>query len=251
MKKSKITSILSAALLMSFLGPAIAQAGLRVDIRQNAEIVMKDKVYLLINHAAELWDPQRTTEKTVHSYLSWAREKKITSIATVHGETYVMPELESWYFINNDNVDLIMHSDNGQHKLRFPKAKAIVVGGGNLSVCLCETLRDVVAGMSSSSEDREILLVKEMVYDFDFFGMPSTRARLLELIDQYFLPNFPCPVQTFTGFGPIDLSKFRIEFYENSELIRAQGATGSPAIRIRLLKDAAVRTMIDQILKGH
>lgn len=211
---------------------------IEAQIRQDQVVELTAPAYIFLNHASEYWDWKKSSLDGVQNLLKISKTYGIPSIATVHGEAFLEPELEKLYYISNQNVDMIMHSDQGQHRLRFPKASTIFLGGGNLHVCLCETVRDLVSGLiPTGAEARDIIIVKEAIYDTDFQGLPQTEEELRKFISDYYLPDFPCPDQVATGYGPIQVQGIRFEFYLEDKLILSSLTESTKLIRIRFLSE--------------
>lgn len=233
--------------MLLVLAPSFGYAEIHASIIQNSPQVMPDSAYVFLNHSTAQWDSKESSRPGVNDLLSFAKANSIKSIATIHGEAFINEfGEEAEYFTNNANTDILMHSDGGAHRLKFPNAKAIIVGGGNLSVCLCESLRDVVTGVMSTTEDKEIFLADEAVYDTDHMGKPTNAKEMLAFVSNYVFPNFPCPVQQSTGFGPIDLSKVNLHFFYFGELIKKSNATDNslPTISIRFEKLQTIKNAL-------
>jgi hypothetical protein len=235
-------------LILSF--PVLIMADFRADIRQNEVKIMPGEFYAFFSHATSDWDREHKTEPTVLSMIKYSNDQKIQTIATVHSDAFVNQFNEaSFYFISNETIDYIMHSEGGQHRLKFPNAKALIVAGGNLHVCLCESIRDIVAGLSPIRSDKNIFLVEEAIFDNDFEKMPETEQEMSQFVDGFLFPNFPCSNQVSTGFGPIDTSDFNIKFFYHGKLLKELRPDGldRSTISIRFEKWDQVRLALSQI----
>ena len=235
-------------LMMSF--PFLSLAEFRANIKQNEEMIMPEKAYTFLNHSTADWDDKRLTESTVLRMVDFSKHHHMPSIATVHTDAFLNQFKEaSFYFISNQTVDYVMHSDGGHHRLKFPNAKAIMVGGGNLHLCLCESIRDIVNGLMPLKENKQIFIVHEATFDRDFSKLPETENEMSQFVDEYFFPDFACPLQVATDFGPIDTKDVNMKFFFHGKLLKESRPQheGLAELAIRYEKWPVVQAAMNQI----
>lgn len=123
-------------------------------------------MYAVVTHAEKSFDQDKTSEGVMR-LLQTAKRNSIASIGVIASP------YRDQHFKSSD-VDDLIESMNGDHKLRFPNATDFIIGGGNLSFCLCETIRDLIRNTDSKRPLR-LILVADAIYDLH--GTPATVNR--------------------------------------------------------------------------
>jgi hypothetical protein len=150
-------------------------------------------------------------------------------------------------FYKPNQVSFIVESDAGQHKFKFATAKSFLIGGGNLSLCLCELLRDLIRGTDAASQKPlNLFLVSDAIYD-DHIYLPSgiipksypkftlsdmmREPRMTDEILRKYIEhrvigredqNF-CPGQNVFHFPAVDKKSITFQIYRNSRFVGAVG----------------------------
>jgi hypothetical protein len=116
--------------------------------------------------------------------MDFANSRQIQSIGVVNGfhNRYFAQHYRdgivadpSYFWL--DRVDRFMESRGGQHRLQFTNARDFVIGGGMLTHCLCEFLRDVLRSASiARSSYLRLILVTDAIYDMSVFGDRNMQA---------------------------------------------------------------------------
>ena len=155
---------------------AIAQAPLN-PIRENKVTNMPDATYAFVIHAQPRYQSSESIIGGAEALLTCARRHQIRSLAVVNSvmeRNYVfalngtrLDPRFSWL----DNVDRYVESWGGQHRLNFPNARNFILGGGMLSWCFCEFLRDTIRGVPQTpNRPLRLILVTDAIYDPYEFG---------------------------------------------------------------------------------
>ncbi len=126
------------------------------DVDHRKKIEVPSESLVLVTHAEAQFDQGRT-KKDLTSFLSAVDTSRMPAIALTTGLAFNV------FTSNIDKrfVSSVMHSHDGSHGLVFPKAKTIVVAGGFLEQCLCETLEGVIRG---APNNLTIVIPLELVY---------------------------------------------------------------------------------------
>lgn len=215
-------------------------------LKQDHKAELKDSKYLYLNHSASYWDWEFHSLSAVEDLLIFSKQHKWTSIGAVNGDAFLAPDIAKSYYFNGQQVDYVQHSDWGAHRLEFPDAKQIIVGGGNISVCLCESLRDTVRGLINNKNDVEILMVREAIFDTDFYGMPATAEEFKKFVAEFYLPNFPCPSYTSSEYSPLSesfLTQNSLNIYYDQTLLTQPDSSAKRKINIRFVSLEKVKQL--------
>ncbi len=119
-------------------------------IRENSVVHMPGQVYAAVVHAQPRFESSETIITGARALIDFARSRGIPSLAVVNNtaERYYRYRTNGTFlderFIWLDNADRYIESHAGQHRLSFPNARDFILGGGQLSWCLCEFLRDTI-----------------------------------------------------------------------------------------------------------
>ena len=223
------------------------------------------EIYTIISHVVSGWNTDRVTLPGVKKLVDFAKSKQITRFGFV--SAYGGGDRQ---FFEPNDVNFIVESSAGQHNLSFPNGKAFLVSGGNLSLCLCEALRDLIrlTDSASAANPLPIFLVSDAIYDDrSYWPVPSPRpstskftlarlaadpaatdAALLTYISDKVVGTFRefCPGQNYYGFPNIDKSQITFGVYRDGRHI---GDIGNG--QKRRIDMVVVETKdLDRVLKG-
>lgn len=167
---------------MTFLlnSNAIAQVlpDYSVVIANNEKNTYSRQGFAFIVHSSEIWDVQKTTMAGTKRFIQFIKNNTLTSFGIVSPNGGPIRP-----FFEPQDLDYIMQSDAGQHRLEFPNARALFFAGGHLSLCLCETIRDSIRGKWQNP--LFVFLVSDAIYDDTekFGNSPSLRSPKFTLED--------------------------------------------------------------------
>ena len=89
-----------------------------------------------------------------------SKKHKAATVLTHGGDHYNDPGP-----IPRSKVNYYVYSENGDHNIKFQKAKIIVFAGGNLQWCLCEFTRDALRGLEkNNNKEYRFIFVKDAIY---------------------------------------------------------------------------------------
>ena len=246
MSKIKTIALLFGLLLSAFVGSAATantsenleiNPSYRPNFINNEPYVFKGDMYTFFSHSVGGWDKQGVTKPGVQKLIEFSKRHMITSFGVV--SKYGGDGLQ-FYRPNQ--------SDAGQHKFKFATAKSFLIGGGHLSQCLCELLRDLIRGTDAASpKPLNLFLVSDAIYDDHVFlpyGInPKTYPKftlsdlvrqprmtneiLRKYIERHVIgrddQNF-CPGQNAFHFQPIDKKSITFQIYRDDRFVGAVGA---------------------------
>ncbi len=221
----------------SFISSTLAQSVFVPDFFSDKSAELNEEVYVVFGHSTKRWDYSRMSEQGSRELLQFAQTNAITTIASVHEAATQREEVAQEYFVKNSEVDNVLLSSGGQHKLNFTHANKIYLAGGNLSLCLCETIRDIVGRMDWSQRTTlQLVLVKDALYDWKFW--PLDLEKLDKFFNYFFLPNFHCPSQGVNRGPKVDLAGVKLSVYFDGLHFRDYplSKTGGPATKSVVLK---------------
>lgn len=186
----------------------------RVNINNNQEYIFEGDQYIFIGHATSKWDLDKSSKNGVRNLIKFGAEKNIEIIAGVHGEAFRSKAEADKYFLAQSDVNYILLSEAGQHKISFTNASKVFFAGGNITLCLCEGIRDVIRG-SKGLYDQEINLyvVRDAVYDWEEEYDPMKKTSVDQFIKNFIIPSFKCPWQNWYDFPNMELSNIKINTY--------------------------------------
>lgn len=245
-----------------------AAAGIHPDYKPvyapNEAAIFSGQIYTIINHAVGGWDPERITYPGVQKLVAFSKDKWITRFGLVsayggNGPQHFAP----------DDVNFIVESPGGSHRITFPQAQAFLMAGGNLSMCLCEAIRDVIRGVLTSQVPLvRIFLVEDAIYDHDGFwpvGLPQIShfgdKFLLSDLSQkptdslkiYFARNldrknqYLCPDQDSSIEGPVEASEFSLKIFREGNLITETLVGGKKEIHLIMLSADRLDAVLGQM----
>lgn len=155
---------------------------------------------LFLAHATKYWDPREATETATLKTLQFAKDNNYYKIATITAGQIDHPQLAPMYFFRQPDIDSIIESQSGTHRITFRGLKKILFVGGNVNRCMCESLRDVAIE----------LYKKDLLNNIDFYIVtdasfatyndysPITEVSVAEqFATTFFVPAFNCPSQNW------------------------------------------------------
>ena len=211
-----------------------------LDFTNNQEHSFTGEIYTFVNHASDHWDPALLTYNGVQNVLEVSERYHVPRIG-------VLARLKdpSYEFYQRGQVDVEAESQAGQTRFQFPNAKAFIISGGNLAMCLCELLRDLINSSAHPGEPLRIFLVTDAVYD-DTYHWPKSLERkmkseprftLAELVDATSADRAPlngyfqqwlvgvnepfCPVQYNFKFPDVPKDRVGFSFFIGTQPLTA------------------------------
>jgi len=241
------TLLLAATFL--FVSQAFAQV-FHKDFDNNEAAELNEENYVIISHATSFWDKDKSANEGVRNMVTFATDARVTSLAAVHEDALNDPEVAAQYYVTQSDVNYVYMSDAGQHKFRFPRLKNAIIGGGNLTLCLCETIRDVVRG-AKKNEDLNLVLVKDAIYDWEDDYDNITEDFIDKFVTAFFIPHFACPWQNWHNFPALQMKGLRLDIYSESKLIKKYDLEPGDEIPLeKLTKAVNVRFVSSKNLKS-
>ncbi len=196
---------------------AYAQAVFRADIANNQEVRLEGTTHVLFSHATAYWDYDSSSRAGVRALLAFANRHRYPTLAAVHEAAINNPSDAELYFVRPGETTRVLNSEAGQHRLSFPQARHVFIAGGNLTLCLCEAIRDVVRGTRQTAGTLNLVLVRDAIYDWDGNLDPIGREDVDSFVHSYFMPSFRCPGQNWYGFPQQRLSDTKLHVTFDSQ----------------------------------
>ena len=139
---------------------------------EDVEVYDSNKYYVIFNHATREWDYSLASKDGALKLFRIINKKpeKFESFVfaeanAFHGNVSYGEEYDSQaYYIKGLEADHALLSSAGAHKLSFPNSQILIIAGGNLTLCLCQTIRDSIRG-SNNSLPLNLVLVTDAIYD--------------------------------------------------------------------------------------
>ena len=134
------------------------KAYFRPDFEQFKEGRLDGEVYAIINHAEAGFDPDgRLTKAGVREFLSIVKKHGVPTLGSIGS-------IENEQFFSQSEVDSVLRTFSGAHRLRFTNAKTLLFAGGNFQYCLCEFIRDAIR-FRDSKDPLTLVLATDAIYD--------------------------------------------------------------------------------------
>lgn len=128
----------------------------------NEYFEIKAPSILLVVHAAKSFDRDRLTESGTHQMVANVKDRNVPIVFQAH--YYKLFEGED--FLNHGDFDFLTGGTGGDHNLRLPETETVVLSGGNLTECLCNSLADVIHNIRPG-KSMTVVLPLETVYTGD------------------------------------------------------------------------------------
>ena len=180
-------------------GPGNAQS-FTSDVLDNQSVTLTDRNLIFLGHSTAFWDSSRKTERSARQLIQLGQQYGITRVATVARHMMKDPGLAGLHYFNQSDVNLVLESRAGNHRLVLPNLKNIFFVGGNLNRCLCEGIRDAAIGFAEAPgfESVNIYLVTDGIYaSHPPFSPVKDPQVASEFVERFFVPAFNCPLQNW------------------------------------------------------
>lgn len=225
------------------------------------------RTILLINHADAFWDDKLVSQAGVEA-LFWAAQKSgITTVGLVSD-----PDLKHPQFYPAEKAALLVQTPDGHHRLQFPEARNLLFAGGNLSICLCETIRDaLLSSLASGAKEIDAYLVSDAIFDSKgqlSHALPEAprgnKFALANLIS-YDQPPYRATSTYISravynrqlGFclglhqrQHIPKNHLKVEYYVGDRLIASEGKEGEKLVRIRIMDSSSVKNLLPSLVSA-
>ena len=130
------------------------------DVLDNQSVTLTDRNLIFLGHSTAFWDSSRKTESSARQLIQLGQQYGITRVATVARHMMKDPGLAGLHYFSQSDVNLVLESRAGNHRLVLPNLKNIFFVGGNLNRCLCEGIRDAAIGFAGSQGNFELNVFK-------------------------------------------------------------------------------------------
>ena len=237
-------------LLMIYMNFAIAQPFKKPEtIETKSKVYANKKHFVIFNHTTSFWDELKSSREGTLELLKKIKSnpRKYESILVADNSAFKNKESATGYYIKDTDVDHIVNSDSGRHKLDFPQSEIVIFSGGNLSMCLCESIRDVIRIKANSHRILDIVLVEDAIYDYTEFANSNglrnyftneheNFKKILDEMSEKKIKDFfsvqvmglwksqMCPVQDTSDRNIVDPKHYRFVLIRAGSII---GVTGS------------------------
>jgi hypothetical protein len=160
-----LTTLSTVALAQSTPGPYHSY---KLQFSNDEQYTMNGNLYTIVSHVDSGWDQGRVSFEGSKQLVNFSKDKVITRFGFI--STYG-GGVQSF---SQDEMTFVADSAAGSHKLSFSQPKGFYIAGGNLTLCLCEVLRDLIHGTekASTAQTQNFFLVSDGVYD-DVSYFPS------------------------------------------------------------------------------
>lgn len=132
---------------------------------ENEAITLEGSQYLFISHPSRLYDSSATALSGIKKYIHWAHQYAIPTLMSFASDATQNYSQANRYYVDGKEVEFELQSEGGAHLLSFPKAHSLYFAGGNLSLCLCESIRDSVENSASPHTTLKIFLLGDAIYE--------------------------------------------------------------------------------------
>ncbi len=193
-------------------------------IENNAPKLLGDKTYIFITHPSSYWDFKKETKKSIKELVSVGKDHGIKIIGAFDEKFRNPFSLKSWkkasgYYISSSDVDVYLESSGGQHEVNFSNTEKLFFAGGNLNLCLCESIRDAVRNYNSK-KTLKIFLIVDAIYGS---GMWYGYNELAEennhrYIDDVLIPSFSCD-QNSLRKSDLNLDDTKLDVFFNGQFL--------------------------------
>ena len=257
---------LQVAASLSFAGPLVKGQlfdSYNIQFTNDEKYLFNSPLYTIVSHVDDGWDEERVSFAGTQRLIEFSKNKMITRFGFISRFGGGRQQ-----FSQND-MTFIADSEAGQHMLSFKRPRGFLIAGGNLSLCLCEALRDLIRGTekASTAAVQNFFLVSDAVYDDQYYfpraaGEPKTRPKftLADLINVPGLNDSTlakyiqermigtgeifCPDQNYRNHADVNPKEFTFEIFRGSKKIAKYGNRGR---HIRLI--LVPSTQLDATLK--
>lgn len=140
----------------------------RSELKEREPRTFSSELYIIFNHSSKTWDKNESSKEATLRLLDISRNnQKIKTITAVDEGAAAFDGAAKLYFMKSADVNHTIISRSGSHKMNFLNAKTLIFAGGNLSLCLCESIRDSI---KFSNSNLNILLVADAIFEGSFYA---------------------------------------------------------------------------------
>lgn len=200
---------------------------------ENEEFSVDQENIVFVGHATEFWDgTARKSEPATRKLIKMGRENNYHIIATAAEHMMSDVFLAQQHYFQQEEIDLLVTSRPGAHRLQFPNLKNIFFVGGNLNRCLCEGIRDVAIGLYQNSDFSEVnfYLVTDGIYAAYNPYSPIVEPQVaVDFSRSFFTPAFKCPLQNWgrATLKRVKMPEVQLNIYWGDQLIENLAAEKS------------------------
>lgn len=232
---------------------AQAQTFFQPAFGNNERAILKGRNYVFFGHATAEFDQDHSSEPGTRRLLAFAQAHNIPTIAGVQESAFASEREAADYFVRGSEITYVLNSYAGQHELSFPQLDNMFFSGGNITLCLCEGVRDVVRGTRVSTKHPvNLILVRDAIYDWSSSFDPITENSMDEFITQYLLPSFRCPGQNWYNFPNMVLSDIKMTVFFDGMKVKDYDLEPNDGIPLeKLAKTINLRFTTSQRLQGE
>lgn len=240
----------------------------KLDFQNDQVYRFEGSIYSIISHVDDGWDQDRVSFEGSRRLIDYSKRNGITSfgfISSYGGGAQVFGQKD---------VNFVVNSESGSHHFQFPNGRTFLIAGGNMSLCLCEVLRDIILGTAVSTVKTgiDIVLVTDAIYDASSYwpsymngkAAPSGTKFVLEDMnsakDDHFLAEYLemrvlgrygsfCPGQNYFNHDNVDAGDYTFELYRGTRKVGTVGKRGR-VIRLVLSTTAQLDATIKRLAPG-
>lgn len=235
--------------LVSSLAMAQSSAGglynsYKLQFTNDENYTFKGDLYTIASHVDDGWDTGKASFAGTRRLIDFSKSKVITRFGFVSHYGGGKQEF------TQDDMTFIADSAAGSHRFAFTQAKGFYIAGGNLTLCLCEVLRDLIHGTEGSTvATQNFVLVSDAVYDDESYypsrlgsaesspkfnlaqlerASGATDEVLADYIHQRVIGKYGvfCAGQNYYRHADIDPADYTFEVYRGTKLISKVGTKG-------------------------
>lgn len=245
---------------------AVADSLFRPDTADNEEVTFTERAnYVIFNHGSTYYDQPGASRDGTLRLLEIIRRspERYRSMVAVDPAAIENRELGERYYVRSDDVDLTSTSYSGAHRISLPNAETLIFSGGNLSMCLCESIRDFIRRRTNPGDNLDVVLVADAIYDFAFWNPTASQAqshqtleRLLgdmtDVMAEYYFQNEVigtekmCPNQDFSDEPDVDPREYSFVIKRNGRVWRTIGS-GPRRVTLHISRTQEFESTMDEL----
>lgn len=165
------------------------------NFRENEEVTFSGETFVFLSHATTFYAQGNYSEAGIQNLADFAKANRIPSFGIISADS-----AKNSQFYRPDQATYLVPSRGGQIAFKFPEARNFLIGGGNLHICLCELMRDLIKGSLNSERPINLFIITDATYD-----------------DSIFVPRISDPTT-----GLMIRYKAPITVYKNGEFLTAE-----------------------------
>jgi hypothetical protein len=262
--------MLLALILLQLAPAALGDNWERPVLRETVPQVLPADRYAVVVHTQPKFEGNQTAIEGGHRLIQMARANQVPSLSVVdsyelrfssntEGPSMGIDTRYLWL----DQADQILESRGGAHRLSFPNAREIYVGGGMLTWCLCEFLRDVMRdARPGRASPLRIILVADAIYDPWEFNVDGEFLNMRQFLDRRGKQALASVFNTFvlgpghtsticyrqnTGTGALLRSELNLRLFIGSEeIFRTHFTSASPSVDLVVVRAEELEEIMHQ-----